>query len=92
MDRKQYQVWITLQLSGSDEKSISDDKMRVLDIYNCIHDQPGRDHYEILIANGEWQALLTPGDNTMHYSEKLHEKLKEVLQGQGTVEVTLVER
>ncbi len=92
MNRKQYQVWITLQLSGSDEKSISDDKMRVLDIYNCIRDQPGRDHYEILVANGEWQALLSPGDNTMNYSEKLHQKLEEVLQGQGTVEVIQVER
>ncbi len=92
MNRKQYQVWITLQLSGSDEKSISDDKMRVLDIYNCIRDQPGRDHYEILIANGEWQALLSPGDNTMNYSEKLHQKLEEVLQGQGFIEVMQVER
>lgn len=92
MNRKQYQVWITLQLSGDDEKSISDDKMRVMDIYNCIRDQPGRDHYEILVANGEWQALLTPGDNTMRYSEKLHQKLEEVLQGQGTLEVKQVER
>ena len=92
MNRKQYQVWITLHLSGEDEKSVSDDKMRVMDIYNCIRDQPGRDHYEILVANGEWQALLTPSDNTMHYSEKLHQKLDEVLQGQGTVEVIQVER
>ncbi len=92
MNRKQYQVWITLQLSGSDEKSISDDKLRVLDIYNCIRDQPGRDHYDILVANGEWQVLLTPGDNTMHYSEKLHKKLEEILQGQGRVEITLVGR
>ena len=92
MNRKQYQVWITLQLSGSDEKSISDDKLRVLDIYNCIRDQPGRDHYDILVANGEWQVLLTPGDNTMHYSEKLHKKLEEILQGQGRIEITLVGR
>ena len=92
MNRKQYQVWITLQISGSDEKSISDDKMRVLDIFNCIRDQPGRDHYDILVVNGEWQVLLTPGDNTMHYSEKLHQKLEEALQGQGTVEAKLVER
>jgi DNA polymerase III subunit alpha len=92
MNRKQYQVWITLHLSGADEKSISDDKMRVMDIYNCIRDQPGRDHYEILVANGEWQALLTPSDNTMHFSEKLRLKLEEVLQGQGTVEVIQVER
>src|SRR5205814_7372008 len=26
MNRKQYQVWITLHLSGSDDKSVSDDK------------------------------------------------------------------
>ena len=92
MNRKQYQIWITLQLSGSDEKSISNDRIRVMDIYNYIRDQPGRDHYEILVANGEWQALLTPKDNTMHYSDSLHQKLEEALQGLGNVEVIQVER
>src|SRR5713226_2676974 len=92
MNRKQYQVWITLELSGSDEKSVSDDKVRVLDIYNCIRDQPGSDHYDILVANGEWQVVLTPRDNTMHYSEGLHQKLEEILKGQGAVEVLPVER
>ncbi len=92
MNRKHYQIWITLQLSGSDEKSISNDRIRVMDIYNCIRDQPGRDHYEVLVANGEWQALLTPKDNTMHYSDSLHQKLEEALQGLGNVEVIQVER
>ena len=92
MNRKQFQVWITLQLSGSDQKSISNDRIRVMDIYNCIRDQPGRDHYEILVANGEWQALLTPKDNTMHYSDTLYQKLNEALQGLGNVEVIQVER
>src|SRR6266487_2116904 len=92
MNRKQYQIWITLQLSGSDEKSISNDRIRVMDIYNCIRDQPGRDHYEILVANGEWQALLTPKDNTMHYSDTMHQKLEEALQGLGNIEIIQVER
>jgi DNA polymerase-3 subunit alpha len=92
MNRKQFQVWITLQLSGSDEKSISNDRLRVMDLYNCIRDQPGRDHYEILVANGEWKALLTPKDNTMHYSDILMQKLEEALQGLGNVEVMQVER
>ncbi len=92
MNRKQYQISITLQLSGSDEKSISNDRMRVMDLYNCIRDQPGRDHYEIYVANGEWQALLTPKDNTMHYSGTLHQKLEEALQGLGNINVIQVER
>ena len=92
MNRKQYEISITLQLSGSDDKSISNDRIRVLDLYNCIRDQPGRDHYEIFIANGEWQALLTPKDNTMHYSEMLHLRLEEALQGLGDIEVKQVER
>ena len=92
MNRKQYQIWITLQLSGSDDKSISNDRIRVMDLYNCIRDQPGRDHYEILVANGEWKALLTPKDNTMHYSDILIQKLEEALQGLGNVEVMQVER
>jgi DNA polymerase III subunit alpha len=66
--------------------------MRVLNVFNCIRDQPGRDHYDILVANSEWQVLLTPSDNTMYYSEQLLKKLEEVLQGQGTVEAILVQR
>ena len=92
MNRKQYQVWITLQLSGSDDKSISNDRIRVMDLYNCIRDQPGRDHYDIFVVNGEWKALLTPKDNTMHYSDILIQKLEEALQGLGNVEVMQVER
>ena len=92
MNRKQYQVWITLQLSGSDDKSISNDRIRVMDLYNCIRDQPGRDHYDIFVVNGEWKALLTPKDNTMHYSDILIQQLEEALQGLGNVEVMQVER
>src|SRR5260370_6828843 len=80
MNRKQYQVWITLELSGSDEKSVSDDKVSVLDIYNCIRDHHGPGHYDILVANGEWQVLLTPTENTMHYSKALLQKLAEILK------------
>src|SRR5260370_2861182 len=75
MNRKEYQVWITLELSGSDEKSVADDKVRVLDIYNCIRDQPGRDHYDILVANGEWQELYHTVVNTVHYSDRFHPTL-----------------
>jgi DNA polymerase-3 subunit alpha len=92
MNRKQYQLWITLQLSGADEKSVSNDKMRVQDLWNCIRDQPGRDHYDLLVANGEWEVLLTPSNNTMHYSEKSHQKLKEILGKWGTVKVEMVDR
>jgi DNA polymerase-3 subunit alpha len=92
MNRKQFEISITVQLSGSDDKSVSNDRIRVLDLYNCIRDQPGRDHFEIFVANGEWQALLTPKDNTMHYSETLHQRLEDALQGLGIVEVKQVER
>jgi DNA polymerase III subunit alpha len=91
MDRKQYQVWITVQLTGSDDRAVSDDKIRVQDVYNCLRDRAGRDHYEILVANGEWQVLLTPGDNTMYYSKEVHERLESIL-GKGAVEAKLVDR
>lgn len=92
MNRKKYHVWITVQLSGSDEKAVSDDMMRVYDIYNCIRDKPGRDLYDIRVCNGEWEVLLTPSNNTMHYSEEVHEKLNAVLLDNGVVEAKLVER
>ncbi len=90
MDRKRYQVWLKLQLSGSDERSVSDDIIKVQDIYRYIQERPGRDHYEILVANGEWQVLLTPSDNTMYYSPELHDRLEGVL-GRGMVEARVVE-
>ncbi|MBV9228831.1 MAG: DNA polymerase III subunit alpha, partial [Chloroflexi bacterium] len=90
MNRKQYQVWLKLHLSGSDEVAVSDDIMKVQDIYRHLQERPGRDHYEILVENGEWTARLTPGDNTMCYSDELHAKLEDVL-GKGMVEAVVVE-
>ncbi|HEU5226223.1 MAG TPA: DNA polymerase III subunit alpha [Ktedonobacteraceae bacterium] len=91
MNRKRYLVWLTIQLSGSDDLAISNDIMKVQNIHRYIHERPGRDHYEILVANGEWQVRLTPGDNTMHYSEELHMRLEGEL-GKGMVEAIVVER
>jgi len=91
MNRKQYQVRITLQLSGVDEKSISDDMMRVQDIWNCIRDQPGRDHYDLVVANGEWTAQLTPDIDTLPY-EKVHDKLATIIGNQGVIQAELIER
>ncbi len=89
MNRKRYLIWLTLHLSGSDEKSISDDIIKVQDIYRYIRERPGRDRYEILVANGEWQVRLTPNDNTMYYSPELHARLEEVL-GKGMIETQVV--
>jgi len=85
LNRKEYRIWITIRVSGSDERSISDDCIRVQDAYNYLHNIPGRDHYDLLVVNGEWQTLLTPANNTTHYSPELHQKLEEILGG-GTVE------
>ncbi len=90
MNRKNYHVWITVRLSGSDERAVCDDKIRVQNVFNYIRNTPGRDHYDILVANGEWQVLLTPSDNTMHYTPIVHQRLEEEL-GVGSVEVKVVE-
>jgi DNA polymerase-3 subunit alpha len=60
--------------------------MKVQEIYRHLTERPGRDHYEIVIANGEWEARLTPSNNTMHYTSELRAKLEAVL-GTGMVEV-----
>jgi DNA polymerase-3 subunit alpha len=91
MNRKEYQVWLTLHLSGSDEISVSNDIMKVQDMYRYLQKYPGRDHYEILVANGEWQARLTPSDNTIYYNEELHNTLEELL-GKGSVEAMVITR
>lgn len=92
MNRKQYEVWITLKLSGDDERAISDDKIRVRDIYNCLREQSGRDHYYLLVENGEWCAHLTPNDNTMGYSPEMRTRLAGVLKGFGEIKAHQVER
>lgn len=92
VNRQQHEVWITLQLSGEDERAISNDKMRVQDLYNCLRSKPGRDHYELLIENGEWTVSLTPGDNTMSYTPEVHKELEGILNGLGKVTATIVER
>ncbi len=89
MNRKRYMVWLKLQISGGDELSVSNDIMKVQDIYRHLQERPGRDHFEIMVANGEWQVRMTPQDNTMQYSEELRGRLEEVL-GPGAVEAVVV--
>ncbi len=92
MNRKQYDVWVTLKLSGSDDLAISNDKMRVEHIYNCMRNAPGRDHYYLLVENGEWKAHLTPSNNTTHYTPDMHDQLVGILKGLGEVKINMVER
>ena len=89
VSRNPYHIWLTLNLSGCDEKAIESDITRVQDMYRYLQERPGHDHYEILVANGEWQVRLTPSDNTMHYSEELHSRLEELL-GEGAVEAHIL--
>jgi DNA polymerase-3 subunit alpha len=90
MNRKHYLVWLRLQLSGTDELAVSNDIMKVQDVYRCIDQRPGRDHFEMFVANGEWEARLVPANNTMHYDQAVHLKLEELL-GKGAVEITVLE-
>ena len=91
MNRKQYQVNITLQLSGDDARSVSDDIILVQNIWNCIRDQPGRDHYNLIIANGEWVAHLKPSIDTMPY-ERVRDQLEAIIGDQGVIQAELIER
>lgn len=91
MNRKHYEVWITLRLSGDSERAVSDDKMRVQELYACIRERPGRDHYYLCIEHEDWQAHLTPSDNTLAYSAETHVLLMQILRGQGEVQAKVVE-
>jgi DNA polymerase-3 subunit alpha len=88
MNRKRYLVWLKVHLSGGDERSVSNDILKIHDIHRCIREQPGRDHYEILVVNGEWEVRLNV-HNTMGYSQELHDKLEKVL-GRGMIDVQVV--
>jgi len=91
MNRKQYQLWLTLKLSGEGDVAISNDIMKVQDMHRCLRECPGRDHYEILVDTGECKLRMTPGDDTTHYTPTLHARLEEIL-GKGRVEAVMVER
>jgi DNA polymerase-3 subunit alpha len=92
MNRKEYEVWITFQLSGESEREVSDDIMRVHAIHKCVRAAQGRDHYYLRVANGVWTAQLTPEDNTLQYSPELEATLLRELKGLGSVEARLIER
>ena len=91
MDRKQYHVWLTLQLSGSGDKEVSNDILKVQDMYRYISERPGRDHYDVFVINGEWKTRLVPENNTMHYTPELHAKLEGLL-GRGAIETQIIAR
>jgi DNA polymerase-3 subunit alpha len=86
MNRKRYLLWLKLERSGDNEVAVSNDVIKVQEIYRYLTERPGRDHYEIVISNGEWEARLTPSNNTMHYTSELRAKLESIL-GPGMVEV-----
>ncbi len=90
MNRKRYQVWLTLDRSGNDELSVSNDMLKVQDMYRYLQERPGRDHYEVLLTGDGWHLRLSPGDNTMHYTSELHNRL-ETLLGRGKVEAQVVD-
>jgi DNA polymerase-3 subunit alpha len=90
MNRKRYHLWLHLKLSGDDELSVSNDLIMVQNLKHCIQQHPGRDHYDIIVSNHEWQALLTPGSNTLGYTQALFTSLEEIL-GIGMVEVRATE-
>ncbi len=92
MNRKQYDVWITLELSGDDDLAVSNDTMRMKDIYRCVRETPGRDHYYLLFDTGECCIHLTPDDNTLSYSPEIRARLVNALKGLGKIEERLVER
>jgi DNA polymerase-3 subunit alpha len=85
MNRKHYMVWIKLQRSGDDELATSNDILKVQDIYRMVQERPGRDHYELLVSNGEWEVRLSPENNTMMYTPDLHKRLEGLL-GTGMVD------
>jgi DNA polymerase-3 subunit alpha len=89
MNRKQYQIYLTVNLTGSDELAVSNDILKVQDVYRHIQERPGRDHFEILVANGEWQVRLAPGNDTLDYSPELHASLEKIL-GPGMVEAQVI--
>ncbi|GHO78742.1 DNA-directed DNA polymerase [Ktedonobacter sp. SOSP1-85] len=90
MNRKRYQVWFTVNISGDDDISVSNDIMKVQDLHRCLSEKPGRDYYEICVCNGEWMVRLTPHNNTMNYNDVLHSQVARML-GSDSIQVTVMD-
>jgi DNA polymerase-3 subunit alpha len=90
IERKHYQLWITIHLSGEDERSVSNDIMKVQELSTCLRAYPGRDLFELLVENEEWRVRLTPAENTVGYSRELHERIEAIL-GKNSIEAQLLE-
>ncbi len=86
MNRKHYMVWIKLERSGEDEVAVSNDIIKMQEVYRIVQERPGRDHFELLISNGEWEVRMTPADNTMFYTPDLHSRLANALGDSGMVD------
>ncbi len=84
-------LWLTIQIPDDSTDAIKEGLRKVQSIYSCLSEQEGRDHYGILVKNGEWSVLLTPNQNTLRYSEELEARLKQILGEQG-VQVDKVQK
>ncbi len=91
LNRRRHQVCLRFRTAGESERAISDDIIKLQDLYRYIQERPGRDRYELVIENGHWRVRLRPRDNTMYYCPELHAKLEELL-GRDAITVQALEQ
>jgi hypothetical protein len=53
---------------------------------------PRRDHYYLCVENEQWQAHLTPSENTLAFSSEVQASLARILRGRGEIQVKVVEQ
>lgn len=83
IENNRYHAWLILPLNPCVELQ----QQQLTYVYAFLREFPGKDQYDILLKDENYQALLKPMNNTFCYSAQVH-KLLECLQ--VTVEVVLV--
>jgi DNA polymerase-3 subunit alpha len=79
-----FTVRLTIALSGSNERCVSDDSILVQRLHELLRDHPGSDCYELAVQKRrEWEATLDLASPTFQYTPTLGRQLVDLLGSAG---------
>jgi DNA polymerase-3 subunit alpha len=87
VNRIHHTAWLSINISGSSAKAVSDDLMKVHSLKEVLRKYPGYDQYEIAIAGPEWRTSFTIPENTFEYTPRVHRELVRILGNESCIEV-----
>lgn len=87
-----YEIWVIIRLQETDQRSVEKDIQFAQEIYHIIQTYPGDDKYYLLVDINASTWHMTPNNNTVYYSQDLHNKLVELLGDRGVLKVSVIDK